>query len=425
VENANAHGTLRTVANYCNAVQCDNGSVQESVGVKFDSHFNQLKYFHVCNPGLPPCLGHDLFEGVVTYDMALIVRDLVKVQKWFTYVELNARIEQFQFVGADADSKPVAISSSPDSKKLSGQAAQNWCLLRLFPVIIGDRVTDVDNPVWHLLLTLRRVVELVCAPCISDNQIAEMKDVIEEYIYYRQALFPEHTLKPKHHYLTHYPWLVQQFGPLIRLWTMRFESKHSYFKECARKLHNFKNLCSTVAQRHQLLQSYLRRGSVFSADVKADKAIDFDLQLLNPAVQTCVSVPDLKLTPATAVIAQEVIYKGTKYNKGMLLVTGGAENELKFGRVLMIIVKDMCIVYFVLDRCESKYIENLGVYQLKEVEDDSSAVPLPLKCVCADHLLDYHPVYPYRLSGSGTVVALHHSVCIEAKVSKNKKMIPS
>lgn len=40
-------------------------------GVKFQSVFNSLKYFTVCQPGLPPCLGHDIFEGVLSYDVAL------------------------------------------------------------------------------------------------------------------------------------------------------------------------------------------------------------------------------------------------------------------------------------------------------------------------------------------------------------------
>ena len=52
-------------------------------GVKFASVFNELNHFHVCQPGLPPCLGHDLFEGVVSYDMALCLKYFVKDKKWF------------------------------------------------------------------------------------------------------------------------------------------------------------------------------------------------------------------------------------------------------------------------------------------------------------------------------------------------------
>lgn len=40
------------------------------IGLKFDSIFNLLKYFHVAQPGLPPCIAHDLFEGVVAVNLA-------------------------------------------------------------------------------------------------------------------------------------------------------------------------------------------------------------------------------------------------------------------------------------------------------------------------------------------------------------------
>ncbi|CAN7949311.1 unnamed protein product [Ixodes pacificus] len=45
--------------------------------------------------------------------------------------------------------------------------------------------------------------------------------------------------------------------PLVNLWAMRFESKHQYFKDVARKLHNFKNIAHTLAVRHQYLEMYL------------------------------------------------------------------------------------------------------------------------------------------------------------------------
>lgn len=36
-------------------------------GVKTNSVLNTLNYYHNCNPGLPPCIAHDLFEDVVQY----------------------------------------------------------------------------------------------------------------------------------------------------------------------------------------------------------------------------------------------------------------------------------------------------------------------------------------------------------------------
>jgi hypothetical protein len=67
----------RTPDNYTEACAIVEGNPElgQYKGVKFNSIFNELQYYHVCNPGLPPCLGHDLFEGVVQYDLALLRTD--------------------------------------------------------------------------------------------------------------------------------------------------------------------------------------------------------------------------------------------------------------------------------------------------------------------------------------------------------------
>ena len=53
-------------------MQCLRGrNKNERMGVKLNSIFNELVHYHVCGPGgLPCCIGHDIHEGVATYDMA-------------------------------------------------------------------------------------------------------------------------------------------------------------------------------------------------------------------------------------------------------------------------------------------------------------------------------------------------------------------
>lgn len=70
-----------------------NNEVHTHHGVKCDSVFNKLSNFHVCQPGLPACLAHALFEGVVDYDLALFLQFLIRTQKWFSYEVLNERIK--------------------------------------------------------------------------------------------------------------------------------------------------------------------------------------------------------------------------------------------------------------------------------------------------------------------------------------------
>lgn len=134
---------------------------------------------------------------------------------------------------------------------------QNWNLLRLLPVLIGDKVQNHEDEVWHLALQLKDIVDLICAHKISLSQIAYLDILIQEYLELRKLLFPEIQLKAKHYYLRHYSALLLKIGPLIKLWMLRFESKHSYFKRCARY---FKNICQTLSECHQMYQAYLLAG---------------------------------------------------------------------------------------------------------------------------------------------------------------------
>ncbi|XP_076324162.1 uncharacterized protein LOC143232498 [Tachypleus tridentatus] len=170
---------LRTQENYNSSVSevCTNGLVHHS-GVKFDSVLNKLQHFHVTNPGLPPCLGHDLFEGIVKEDLHLILNYLVRAE-WFDYDYLNKKIQTYKFKGSDANDKPPFTLSS---KTVSGHAVQVWVLLRFFPLLIHGKIDDHNNEVWQLLLLLRQIVELICAPVISEDQVAIMLDLIKEYI---------------------------------------------------------------------------------------------------------------------------------------------------------------------------------------------------------------------------------------------------
>ena len=65
----------------CSVVDLADSDALVVQGVKFESTFNRLKSFHVYSPGLPPCLAHDLFEGVVAYDLPLSLKYSVKNKK--------------------------------------------------------------------------------------------------------------------------------------------------------------------------------------------------------------------------------------------------------------------------------------------------------------------------------------------------------
>lgn len=46
-----------------------------------------------------------------------------------------------------------------------------------------------------------------------------------------------------------------RYGPLVRLWCMRYEGKHKQFKQIARRS-TYKNVCLTLSKFHQRQQAF-------------------------------------------------------------------------------------------------------------------------------------------------------------------------
>ena len=365
-------------------------------GIKFDSIFNELKYYHVCSPGLPPCLGHDLFEGVVQYDLALFIKYMIK-DKWFTYAYFNQRITTFKYRGSDASNKPSILSDKGD--KLGGHAVQNWCLLRLLPVLVGSKIIDTSDPVWKLTLLLRTVVELVCAPEISLTQVACLKLYIEEYLEQRFSLFPEKPLRPKHHFLAHYPRLILQFGPLIRVWTLRFESKHSYFKRCARYSQNFINVCHTFAERHQLLQAYLSNGSRFGVNVNVENAIPFNVGLYNDQIRNAFMAHHSSYEGVVTSLKGEV--NGVSYEKDLYIVIGYSQYILVLGHIVMLFQHHTSTICFLIKKVQAEYENEMGYYKIVCARE-----PV-YECVNLSSLKSYCCLPAYRVNNEDIIVLKH------------------
>uniref|UniRef100_A0A8C2FGN5 Uncharacterized protein n=1 Tax=Cyprinus carpio TaxID=7962 RepID=A0A8C2FGN5_CYPCA len=175
-------------------------------------------------------------------------------------------------------------------------------------------------------------------------------------------MFPDCPLKAKHHYLMHYPDLILHFGPLIRLWTLRFESKHCYFKQCARRLHNFKNLCSSLAERHQLLQAYLSTGKLFFPNIQVvGLASNFEERLYSHEIQQAVSRTLANRKNTTELSA--VVYKNTKYSKGLAVAVAETDHGILFGKIVLILL-DQSRIHLILEKHQSVLLVDVGVRYL-------------------------------------------------------------
>lgn len=206
----------------------------------------RLNHFHVTT-GYPPDVLHDLLEGIVPLELALCLDILIK-KKYFSLEELNRIIEQFPYKWKDRVNCPQAIPPTFAScKTIGGHATENWCLLRLLPLMIGAKVQE-EEQAWQLL-TLKDIVELVMSPTHTDESIGFLDSLISEHRHRFTSVLPQANLIPKHHFVEHYPQLIKSFGPLVSLWTMRFEGKHRFFKKIIRQTNCFRNILKSMAKQ--------------------------------------------------------------------------------------------------------------------------------------------------------------------------------
>lgn len=291
-------------------------------GVKSDSKLNELNYFHVTT-GLPPCIAHDIYEGVVQFDLMLAITKLFSEKKLFLDA-LNMRLQALRF---DFEKQQLPLLRKGD--KLIGTAFQNLWLLMVLPFALTDNeIHDLrEHNVWKMILTLRKISNILLCFQLTIGQIALLQDLLSTYINLRENEFPNDRLKPKHHFILHYPQLIRKFGPLRHLWTLRFESKHQYFKNIIRHSPNFKNVLKSLSKKHQLLQALhssqdsLFHDSILTVDSVLFKKQDHSLILTN-FIKPYESLYDLHF------ITKEVEYRGITYKEGMVICC----NEDDFGR---------------------------------------------------------------------------------------------
>jgi hypothetical protein len=256
-------------------------------------------------------------------------------------------------------------------------------------------LVDHNDKVYQLLLLLRYVVYYIMAPALSFGQVACMKTMIDDYIERRQELFSHVPLRPKHHYMSHYPWLTLKFGPLVRLWTLRFEAKHQYFKRCIRNSHNFVNLSYMLARRHQLLQAYLSEGVRFSDEIFLGKrGIVLD-SALTADVCSLLEVSGIASYNCYA----DVTIRGQKYSQNCVLpVALPVLQNAVFAQVLLVVVDGN--VKFLVKLRLAEFDFKVGCYYLTDNDNG-------IKIVQLDDFLDYHPLNIYIIKGNSFIVLKH------------------
>lgn len=201
---------------------------QDSVtyGVNFRSPLNDLKYFHVANFQLPQDIMHVMLEGVIPYEMKLMLGQFINNEHYFTLSVLNDRILCFPYSPEEISEKPPPIKAehlkagNKSKFQHSGLcairniiasfnlftyvAAQMWTLARYLPLIIGNKV-PTNNQLWDCYLMLLDILEICTARVLSVGLVNYLSALIEDHHVMFKRCYPGSSVIPKMHYMTHFP----------------------------------------------------------------------------------------------------------------------------------------------------------------------------------------------------------------------------
>ncbi|KAL4148289.1 hypothetical protein QTP88_002565 [Uroleucon formosanum] len=129
-------------------------------------------------------------------------------------------------------------------------ASETLCFTRYLGVIIRDKVLT-NSEFWSIYILIRKILDLVISRCVEYEDSLLLQSLIDEYHELYLRLFKTH-LRPKHRHMTHYSHILRNSGPLVSLWSMRFEAKHKEFKDIAHSISSRKNIPYTLSLKSQL-----------------------------------------------------------------------------------------------------------------------------------------------------------------------------
>ena len=212
----------------------------------------------------------------------------------------------------------------------------------------------------------------------DENLIEELKIKIHNYLTNFKKLYPTFKIKPKQHFLIHYPNAIRHFGPPRLFSTMRFESKHSYFKTAFKSIHNQINVCKSLAQRHQLLQVYHLLCSSYFVDFEFGSLLKLDTFMLE--------LIEMEFNSSQFVVYCWSKIKGIKYQVNDIIILNKVDSLPRFGQIVAIIYIENDFHLLVKDVKTIEYFDYLAAFNIEEANDwvykyykiENLLVPWPL-----------------------------------------------
>jgi len=194
---------------------------------------------------------HILLEGSVPYLLALFLNDTIYRRRLFTLQTLNKfLIEPTTFLQERRDIVlPIEQKQIRKAEHVKQKASTMLAMTYRLPLFFGQYLDENDAAYRNLLCLIR--ITCICFKPVTDVTLAGvLSQEICDFLTSFCEIYGEEKVKPKMHFMIHFPRQMLQFGPLRHHSTMRAEAKHQSFKD--HRWMNFTNLSWSLLKRHQL-----------------------------------------------------------------------------------------------------------------------------------------------------------------------------
>lgn len=325
-----------------------------------ESTFNNLRFYHVIdNPSIDPM--HDELEGFCRYAMILILHICVKVEKYFTIEYLNQRITQ---VVIDESNTIPLLNKDFDAKSkgnpLRMSASEMRIFIKFFPIYVGQKIPR-DSECWELFLLMRHIEAISFSKFIYKDKTADLLRTLiplfnklywklyDKYLRDKTKKMNYIKMPYKFHVLTHYPYIVENFGALDHIQCMRFEQAHQLPKKTAASTKCSKNILETMVKKINFKYSYLL--------MNFSEKTNIEFKLGPKEAMTTEEIFVLKNTYNFTCLNEFSLHKYLKFNEliiknDLVIKTDGSGKECDFV-VVKHILKYMDNVYFAVQKLET------------------------------------------------------------------------
>ena len=357
-------------------------------GIKEKRAFNRLPNFHVLE-NLSSDIMHDFLEGTCVFDMAALLNHFINEKKYFSLDQLNSRMIFHDWGLTHSGNIPSQISQK-DLKKdnMRMSASEMLSFVHHFGILIGELIPQ-DDVAWRLYIIIRKITDIVMSPSIQIQCSTILRDLIKEHHLLARNVLQRH-LKPKDHFMIHLPTVMENCGPLVNLWCMRFEEKHYESKLLLSNSCCKKNVCLTVAKKQQKKLAFALYGKTLFSNLKIGTSQICTVKDL-PISYSKTSKEYQQFQNSKIKILKWVQKNGSFYKPYMILCVEELDSNPVFGIIKFIYMENNNI-FFIYNKLTTVFRNHEYAYEVLEITNndcmtnyDSLVSPYPLSLISSSN----------------------------------------